>query len=148
MIVVEQTQTRPEQRSKVTPCVHPSGLREAVSRLRTAEVNAVAGVLKLYFRELPEPLLPAEMFQHLARVLGMFVLYTLRTVCETSLISTFCPLVDIQDTNSRMMSLLAALYSCPDPNRHTFLYLLQHLQRLDRNLQHTRTAAALEPTQS
>lgn len=34
-----------------------------------------------------------------------------------------------------MVSLLSALYSCPDPNRHTFLYLLQHLQRLDRNPQ-------------
>lgn len=83
-----------------------SNLREAVSRLRTAEVNAVAGVLKLYFRELPEPLMPAEMFQDLARML------------------------DIQDTDSRLVSLLSALYSCPDPNRHTFLYLLQHLQRV------------------
>lgn len=34
-----------------------------------------------------------------------------------------------------MVSLLSALYSCPDPNRHTLLYLLQHLQRLDRNPQ-------------
>lgn len=47
-----------------------SDLREAVTKLRSAEVNAVSGVLKLYFRELPEPLIPTELFQSLARTLG------------------------------------------------------------------------------
>lgn len=61
-------------------CVLPSDLREAVSRLRTADVNTVAGVLKLYFRELPEPLIPAEMFQDLSKILGMFALYMFGTV--------------------------------------------------------------------
>ncbi len=51
-------------------CLPCSDLREAVTRLRTAEVNAVSGVLKLYFRELPEPLVPTELFQSLARMLG------------------------------------------------------------------------------
>ncbi|XP_034712487.1 active breakpoint cluster region-related protein isoform X4 [Etheostoma cragini] len=83
-----------------------SNLREAVSKLRSAEVNAVAGVLKLYFRELPEPLIPTKMFQSLARML------------------------DIQDINSRLVSMLSLLHSCPDPNRHTFLYLMHHLQRV------------------
>ncbi|XP_037615594.1 breakpoint cluster region protein isoform X1 [Sebastes umbrosus] len=83
-----------------------SNLREAVTRMRSAEVNAVSGVLKLYLRELPEPLIPTEMFQSLARTL------------------------DIQDMNSRLVSMLSLLHSCPDPNRHTFLYLLHHLQRV------------------
>lgn len=75
------------QRSELVLRVLPSDLREAVSRLRTAEVNAVAGLLKLYFRELPEPLLPAEMFQDLARILGMFGLCTFTTasVCAEPL---------------------------------------------------------------
>ncbi|XP_038588586.1 active breakpoint cluster region-related protein isoform X2 [Micropterus salmoides] len=83
-----------------------SNLREAVTRLRSAEVNAVSGVLKLYFRELPEPLIPTELFQSLARTL------------------------DIQDINSRHASMLSLLQSCPDSNRHTFLYILHHLQRV------------------
>ncbi|XP_059211105.1 active breakpoint cluster region-related protein [Centropristis striata] len=83
-----------------------SNLREAVTRLRCAEVNAVSGVLKLYFRELPEPLIPPEMFQSLAKTL------------------------DIQDMNSRLVSMLSLLLSCPDPNRNTFLYLMHHLQRV------------------
>ncbi|XP_008299381.1 breakpoint cluster region protein [Stegastes partitus] len=83
-----------------------SNLREAVSRLRSTDVNAVSGVLKLYFRELPEPLIPTELFQSLARTL------------------------DIQDLNSRLVSMLSLLQSCPDANRNTFLYLLHHLQRV------------------
>ncbi|XP_040887801.1 active breakpoint cluster region-related protein [Toxotes jaculatrix] len=83
-----------------------SNLREAVTRLRSAEVNAVSGVLKLYFRELPEPLIPTELFQGLARTL------------------------DIQDMDSRLVSMLTLLQSCPDANRHTFLYLMHHLQRV------------------
>ncbi|KAM9424752.1 active breakpoint cluster region-related protein isoform 2-T2 [Pholidichthys leucotaenia] len=83
-----------------------SNLREAVTRLRTAEVNAVSGVLKLYLRELPEPLIPTELFQSLATAL------------------------EIQDMDSRLISMLSLLQSSPDPNRHTFLYLLHHLQRV------------------
>ncbi|KAM6908951.1 active breakpoint cluster region-related protein [Xenentodon cancila] len=91
---------------RILKAAFDSNLREAVTRLRTAEVNAVSGVLKLYFRELPEPLIPSELFQSLARAL------------------------DIQDSDSRLVSMLSLLQSCPDTNRHTFLYLLHHLQRV------------------
>ncbi|XP_029942761.1 breakpoint cluster region protein isoform X2 [Salarias fasciatus] len=83
-----------------------SNLREAVSQLRGAEVNAVSGVLKLYFRELPEPLIPTELFHPLTEA------------------------VEIQDLDSRLASMLSLLQSCPDANRHSFLYLLQHLRRV------------------
>lgn len=49
-------------------------LREAVTRLRSADVNVVSGVLKLYFRELPEPLIPTELFPKLTRMLGKILL--------------------------------------------------------------------------
>ncbi|KAM4564819.1 active breakpoint cluster region-related protein isoform 2-T2 [Fundulus diaphanus] len=83
-----------------------SNLREAVTRMRCAEVNTVSGVLKLYFRELPEPLVPADLFQGLANALN------------------------IQDMNSRLDAMLSLLESTPDVNRNTFLYLLHHLQRV------------------
>ncbi|XP_017165759.1 active breakpoint cluster region-related protein isoform X3 [Poecilia reticulata] len=86
--------------------VFNTNLREAVTRLRTAEVNTVSGVLKLYFRELPEPLVPPDLFQSLAKTL------------------------DIQDMNSRLVSMLSLLQSSPDVNRNTFLYLMHHLQRV------------------
>nr|XP_019950927.1 PREDICTED: active breakpoint cluster region-related protein-like isoform X2 [Paralichthys olivaceus] len=83
-----------------------SNLREAVHRLRSSEVNVVSGVLKLYFRDLPEPLIPSELFHSLTRSL------------------------DIQDMNARLVSMLSLLQSCPDTNRCTFLYLMHHLQRV------------------
>ncbi|XP_076017491.1 breakpoint cluster region protein [Genypterus blacodes] len=83
-----------------------SNLREAVGRLRRAEVNVASGILKLYFRELPEPLIPTELFQSLARCL------------------------DIQDFDSRLVSMLSLLQSCPNLNRQTFLFLMRHLQRV------------------
>ncbi|XP_007551373.1 active breakpoint cluster region-related protein isoform X3 [Poecilia formosa] len=86
--------------------VFNTNLREAVTRLRSAEVNTVSGVLKLYFRELPEPLVPSDLFQSLAKTL------------------------DIQDMNSRLVSMLSLLQSSPDVSRNTFLYLMHHLQRV------------------
>lgn len=58
-----------------------SDLREAVTRLRTAEVNAVSGVLKLYFRELPEPLIPTELFQSLVSTMGKRSPHAVTNVC-------------------------------------------------------------------
>lgn len=33
-------------------------------------MNVVCGLLKLYFRELPEPLIPTQLFHGLAKMLG------------------------------------------------------------------------------
>ncbi|KAK7909801.1 hypothetical protein WMY93_014485 [Mugilogobius chulae] len=86
--------------------VFDSNLCEAVTRLRSAEVNAVSGVLKLYFRELPEPLIPPELFQSLVQAL------------------------ELNDPPARSTALLSVLQSCPETNRNTLLFLLRHLQRV------------------
>uniref|UniRef100_A0A3B3RXX5 Si:dkey-33c9.6 n=1 Tax=Paramormyrops kingsleyae TaxID=1676925 RepID=A0A3B3RXX5_9TELE len=44
-------------------------VRDAISRLRTVDVNTVSGTLKLYFRELPHSVIPSELFQSLADAL-------------------------------------------------------------------------------
>lgn len=49
---------------------HTLDYREAVSKLRSVDVNAVSGALKLYFRELPLPLIPSEQFKELSDALG------------------------------------------------------------------------------
>ncbi|KAM9406978.1 active breakpoint cluster region-related protein-like isoform 1-T1 [Salvelinus alpinus] len=83
-----------------------TNLREAVSRLRCVDVNAVSGILKLYFRELPEPIIPTELFQ------------------------SFTKALDIPDLSSRSVSMLSLLQSCPSVNQNTFLFLLHHLKRV------------------
>ncbi|XP_041739963.2 active breakpoint cluster region-related protein isoform X2 [Coregonus clupeaformis] len=83
-----------------------TNLREAVSRLRCVDVNAVSGILKLYFRELPEPLIPTELFQ------------------------SFTKALDIPDLSARSVSMLSLLQSCPAVNQNTFLFLLHHLKRV------------------
>lgn len=80
--------------------------REAVSKLRSVDVNAVSGTLKLYFRELPLPLIPLEHFSELSAAL------------------------DIADPFVRADSLLSLLQSLPDVNRNTLLFLLHHLRRV------------------
>ncbi|XP_059363847.1 active breakpoint cluster region-related protein-like [Carassius carassius] len=80
--------------------------RKAVSKLRTVDVNAVSGTLKLYFRELPLPLIPSEYFKELADAL------------------------DIADPYLRADSMLTLLQTLPDVNRNTLLFLLHHLRRV------------------
>ncbi|XP_058639531.1 active breakpoint cluster region-related protein isoform X4 [Onychostoma macrolepis] len=80
--------------------------REAVSKLRTIDVNAVSGTLKLYFRELPLPLIPSERFKELADAL------------------------EIGDPYRRAHSMLTLLQDLPDVNRNTLLFLLHHLRRV------------------
>lgn len=45
---------------------------EAMSKVRNVDVNVVSGTLKLYLRELPEPLIPAAYFQSLSKAMGEF----------------------------------------------------------------------------
>lgn len=45
---------------------------EAMSKVRNVDVNVVSGTLKLYLRELPEPLIPAAYFQRLSKAMGKF----------------------------------------------------------------------------
>ncbi|ROL45581.1 Active breakpoint cluster region-related protein [Anabarilius grahami] len=80
--------------------------REAVSKLRSVDVNAVSGTLKLYFRELPLPLIPSEQFKELSDAL------------------------DIADPYLRADSMLTLLQDLPDVNRNTLLFLLHHLRRV------------------
>ncbi|KAK1797176.1 hypothetical protein P4O66_008561 [Electrophorus voltai] len=79
---------------------------EAMSKVRSADVNTVSGALKLYFRELPEPLIPTQHFQRLSKALCL------------------------ADPYLRSNSMLSELQTLPDVNRNTLLFLLHHLKRV------------------
>ncbi|KAL7875859.1 hypothetical protein AOLI_G00108220 [Acnodon oligacanthus] len=87
---------------------------EAVSKVRSVDVNTVSGTLKLYFRELPEPLIPTDHFQSLSKAL------------------------DLADPYLRAEMMISELQSFPDVNRNTLLFLLHHLKRVAQKVEHNK----------
>ncbi|XP_028830524.1 breakpoint cluster region protein [Denticeps clupeoides] len=70
------------------------------------DVNAIAGTLKLYFRELPEPLFTDELYPN------------------------FTGGIALSDSVAKESCMLNLLLSLPEPNLVTFLFLLDHLKRI------------------
>uniref|UniRef100_A0A8D3BB75 BCR activator of RhoGEF and GTPase n=1 Tax=Scophthalmus maximus TaxID=52904 RepID=A0A8D3BB75_SCOMX len=70
------------------------------------DVNAIAGTLKLYFRELPEPLFTDDLYPN------------------------FAGGITLSDSVAKESCMLNLLLSLPEPNLVTFLFLLDHLKRV------------------
>ncbi|KAK2837702.1 hypothetical protein Q5P01_014914 [Channa striata] len=77
--------------------------------MREMDVNAIAGTLKLYFRELPEPLFTDELYPNFAGGIAL------------------------SDSVAKESCMLNLLLSLPEPNLVTFLFLLDHLKRVADN---------------
>uniref|UniRef100_H3D1K2 BCR activator of RhoGEF and GTPase n=1 Tax=Tetraodon nigroviridis TaxID=99883 RepID=H3D1K2_TETNG len=77
--------------------------------MREMDVNAIAGTLKLYFRELPEPLFTDELYP------------------------SFAGAIALSDSVAKESCMLNLLLSLPEPNLVTFLFLLDHLKRVSEN---------------
>ncbi|KAM9329763.1 breakpoint cluster region protein [Gastrophryne carolinensis] len=73
------------------------------------DVNAIAGTLKLYFRELPAPLFTNELYPNFAEGIAL------------------------SDPVAKESCMLNLLLSLPEPNLLTFLFLLDHLKRVAEN---------------
>ncbi|KAM6965600.1 breakpoint cluster region protein [Aplochiton taeniatus] len=77
--------------------------------MRDMDVNAIAGTLKLYFRELPEPLFTDDLYPNFAGGIAL------------------------SDSVAKESCMLNLLLSLPEPNLVTFLFLLDHLKRIAEN---------------
>ncbi|XP_068126405.1 active breakpoint cluster region-related protein isoform X4 [Hyperolius riggenbachi] len=80
--------------------------KDILMMLSDMDINAIAGTLKLYFRELPEPLLTDRLY--LAFMEG----------------------IALSDPAAKENCMMHLLRSLPEPNLMTFLFLLQHLKRV------------------
>uniref|UniRef100_A0A2K5DP77 ABR activator of RhoGEF and GTPase n=1 Tax=Aotus nancymaae TaxID=37293 RepID=A0A2K5DP77_AOTNA len=80
--------------------------KDILLMLSDMDINAIAGTLKLYFRELPEPLLTDRLY--LAFMEG----------------------IALSDPAAKENCMMHLLRSLPDPNLITFLFLLEHLKRV------------------
>uniref|UniRef100_UPI00398E3DDE active breakpoint cluster region-related protein-like n=1 Tax=Pristiophorus japonicus TaxID=55135 RepID=UPI00398E3DDE len=79
--------------------------KDVLVMLSDMDINAIAGTLKLYFRELPEPLLTDRLYP------------------------AFVEGIALSDPAAKENCMLHLLRSLPDPNLNTFLFLLDHLKR-------------------
>ncbi|XP_030664928.1 breakpoint cluster region protein-like, partial [Nomascus leucogenys] len=70
------------------------------------DVNTIAGTLKLHFRELPEPLFTDEFYPNFAEGIAL------------------------SDPVAKKSCMLNVLLSLPEANLLTFLFLLDHLERV------------------
>uniref|UniRef100_A0AAQ4QZJ2 Uncharacterized protein n=1 Tax=Gasterosteus aculeatus aculeatus TaxID=481459 RepID=A0AAQ4QZJ2_GASAC len=86
-----------------------SNNRDVSVIMREMDVNAIAGTLKLYFRELPEPLFTDDLYPNFAGGIAL------------------------SDCVAKESCMLNLLLSLPEPNLVTFLFLLDHLKRVTEN---------------
>ncbi|XP_060768253.1 active breakpoint cluster region-related protein isoform X3 [Neoarius graeffei] len=80
--------------------------KDILVMLSDMDINAIAGTLKLYFRELPEPLLTDRFYP------------------------AFMEGIALSDPAAKENCMMHLLRSLPDPNLITFLTLLEHLKRV------------------
>ncbi|KAM8899932.1 active breakpoint cluster region-related protein isoform 1-T1 [Spinachia spinachia] len=80
--------------------------KDILVMLSDMDINAIAGTLKLYFRELPEPLLTDRLYP------------------------AFMEGIALSDPAAKENCMMHLLRSLPDPNLMTFLPLLDHLKRV------------------
>ncbi|XP_043910417.1 active breakpoint cluster region-related protein isoform X3 [Protopterus annectens] len=80
--------------------------KDILVMLSDMDINAIAGTLKLYFRELPEPLLTDRWYR------------------------AFMEGIALSDPAAKENCMMHLLRSLPDPNLITFLFLLEHLKRV------------------
>ncbi|KAJ6657262.1 hypothetical protein lerEdw1_002629 [Lerista edwardsae] len=83
-----------------------SNNKDILMMLSDMDINAIAGTLKLYFRELPEPLLTDRLYP------------------------AFMEGIALSDPTAKENCMMHLLRSLPDPNLITFLFLLEHLKRV------------------
>ncbi|KAM4701678.1 rho GTPase-activating protein 9 isoform 2-T2 [Discoglossus pictus] len=70
------------------------------------DIHVITGALKMFFRELPEPLIPYDMFDQ------------------------FVATIQIPEVTERMQSIKQLVHQLPKPNYHTLKYIICHLKRV------------------
>jgi hypothetical protein len=89
------------------------------------DVNSVAGLLKQFFRDLPDPLLTKEHYAGFIEAASKFSLRFLKSVTDQN--------KENEDDIVRRDSLHAIINSLPDPNYATLRALTLHLNRIQES---------------
>lgn len=146
-------------------CVWLADTKDILVMLSDMDINAIAGTLKLYFRELPEPLLTDRLYPAFMEGIGATfeLLHSFQEVCVFRLLPKWVTvdqlekmrtvrkpschnwiwhllpssLTALSDPAAKENCMMHLLRSLPDPNIMTFLTLLEHLKRYTDTQIHT-----------
>ncbi|KAF9140514.1 hypothetical protein BGX30_006403 [Mortierella sp. GBA39] len=116
-LTVESGRTVPKVVELCVKSIEARGLATA-GIYREPDVNTIAALLKLYFRELREPLM-------------LFDFYP-----------SFIAAADITDYNEKLYTIKSLVHSLPEANFNTLQYLMLHLSRVQDQYQTTKMDSA------
>ncbi|KAL4224066.1 hypothetical protein ACF0H5_017523 [Mactra antiquata] len=99
----------------------------ANGQIEGGDIHAITGVLKLYFRELPEPLFTDQHYQ------------------------SFIQTVLLQNEETKEKCMLELLHSLPESNYYTIVFMMEHLVRIaqhsaDNKMSHSNLSTIFGPT--
>ncbi|KAG0169217.1 hypothetical protein DFQ30_003852 [Apophysomyces sp. BC1015] len=83
-----------------------------------SDINNITGLLKLWFRELPDPLFPTSMYKH------------------------FLNAAKIEDDRMRVLGLHTVINDLPDANYASLKYFMCHLDKVQQNQRYNKMGAA------
>ena len=87
------------------------------------DVHVLTGLLKMFFRELKDPLFPCNRFEALMKIIGLIELFLI-----VNYLILICLSV-LPDRKSKLEALTKLIKVLPRPNYETLKFLLQHLLR-------------------
>lgn len=116
------------------------------------DINTVAALLKLYFRELREPLMLFDFYPSFIAAAGKHVIHHFFFLSsghekkskhrsqQANLNMIF--LIDIEDYNEKLYTIKSLVHSLPEPNFSTLQYLMMHLGHVQDEYQTTKMDSA------
>lgn len=91
-----------------------------------SDINDITGVLKLFFRELPEPLFTHRLYHGFIEAASKCVPHTL-ILCSSPFVT---PRTGIENSRLRHIRLHERINDLPDPNYATCKFFLGHLDKV------------------
>lgn len=86
-----------------------------------SDINNITSVLKLWFRELPDPLFPRAAYQHFLNAASK---WRKRMTLTDSIVC-----IEIDDDNMRVLGLHTVINDLPDAHYATLKFLMCHLDK-------------------
>ena len=105
---------------------HFIGADEGARVAADIDIHAVSGLVKMFFRELPEPLFTNELYPRFVDGLGkdMLLLSSLVVLLHFKLIA-----LALGEPEAKKRFMASLVQSLPPVNLETILYLFRHLRR-------------------